>query len=231
MVKDDQLRSGHRRRLRERFSKSPLRTLPDYEILEILLFDVFKQQDTKAISKKLLEKFSSLKGVITADPIELKMISGIGDATILQFKLIQDIFTRFMLPYKESTVHVMSNLLSVINYCQFRIGTKKTEHFHALFLNKKNTLVADEILNTGTIDKVTIYPREIAKHAILHSASSVIIIHNHPSGDVTPSKDDIDITKKIHAALSALNITLHDHLIVSHNSHFSFKAHNLINHN
>lgn len=224
----DRTTAGHRERLRERFAKSPLRTLPDYEILEMLLFSVFKQCDTKVLSKKLLEKFGSLKDVITADQSELRMIDGVGDAAINQFKLLQDAFSRLMLPSQSDKVHILNNWLSVLHYCQFNLGTKKSEQFHVLFLNKKNLLIADEILGSGTVDKVVVYPREIAKQALCHFASAVIIVHNHPSGDVNPSKEDIEITQKIQAALLAINVILHDHLIISTNEHYSFRAKNLL---
>ena len=228
MLKGDRSRSEHHCRLRKKFQKSPLGMLSDSETLEMLLFSVLKQKDTEAISKKLLNKFSSLKDVITADPITLKILNDICDAGLMQFKLMQDIFTRFMLPCKKNAIHMAKSWFSIINYCQFIIGTKKTEHLHVLFFNKRNILITDETISSGTVDKVIVYPREIARQALFYSASAVITVRNYSSQDLTPSKDDIDITKKIHAALSALNITLHDHLIVSHNSHFSFKAHNLI---
>jgi DNA repair protein RadC len=220
--------TGHRKRLRERFARSALHALPDYEILEMLLFLVFRQSDTKALSKSLLSKFGSLGGVIAADATGLKMIEGIGDAVVNHFKLLQDVFSRLMLPTRNEKVNVLNNWLAVLHYCQFTTGFKKKEYFRVLFLNKKNLLVADELFDSGTVDKVAIYPREIAKQALMHYASAVILVHNHPSGDVNPSKEDIEITKKICFALKAVNVSLHDHLIVSKDNHFSFRGHNLL---
>lgn len=228
MTTKNDVTSGHRERLRERFAKSPLRTLPDYEILEMLLFSVFKQCDTKSISKALLKKFGSLKAVITADPFELSTVDGIGERAVNQLKLLRDTFSRLMLPVHSDRVHILNDWLSVLHYCQFILGTQKNEHFHVLFLNKKNALITEEVFNSGTVDRVTIYPREVAKRALCHFASAVIIVHNHPSGDVTPSQEDIEITKKIQLALAAVNIVLHDHLITASDEHYSFKANNLI---
>lgn len=220
--------AGHRLRLKERFLRSPIRTLPDYEILEMLFFKVFNRGDTKALSKKLLQRFGSLAGVMSADKSDLKSVEGIGDGVLEYIKLLQDAFSRLMLPIKFEQSHVLNSWMSVLNYCQFTLGFKKKEYFRALFLNKKNILVADELFDSGTIDRITIYPREIAKLALFHSASSVLIVHNHPSGEVQPSEEDKKITKKIVDALNAVNVGLHDHLIVAGNNHFSFKANALI---
>lgn len=219
---------GHRLRLRERFMRSPIRTTSDYEILEMLLFRVFQRKDTKGISKALLKKYGSLIAIFSAEPLDLQTVNGVGQSVIEYFKLLQDTFSRLLLPVKIDKIHVMNSWLAVLNYCQLTMGFKKKEYFRALFLNKKNLLVADELFDSGTVDKVIVYPREIAKQALSYSASAVIIVHNHPSGDAQPSTEDIDITKKISAALNSINITLHDHLIIAQNEHFSFKANGIL---
>lgn len=222
-----ELKSGHRKRLKEKFLKVPIRSLADYEILEMVLFDVFSRRDTKDMAKNLLAKFGSIAGVLNAEPIELKKIEGLGDNAVFHLKLLLDLFSRLHIPTKSDQL-VLSNWHSVINYCNLTMGFRKTECFRVLYLNKKNALVADEFSEGGTIDKVQVYPREIAKKAIEHSASAVILVHNHPSGEAKPSHEDIDMTKAISVALSALSIRIHDHLIVANNNHFSFRASNLL---
>jgi DNA repair protein RadC len=221
------LKSGHRKRLKEKFLKVPIRSLADYEILEMVLFEVFTRCDTRDMAKLLINKFGSVAGVLNAEPIELKKIEGIGDNAVFHLKLLLDLFSRLHVSTK-SEQPILSNWHSVINYCNLTMGFRKTECFRVLYLNKKNTLIADELSEGGTIDKVQIYPREIAKKAIEHSAAAVILVHNHPSGEAKPSAEDIEMTKEINAALSSLSIKIHDHLIVANNNHFSFRASGLI---
>lgn len=226
-MSEKKLSHGHRARLKERFLNSPLRTLPDYEILEMILFSIFPRKDTKSIAKTLLSEFGSLAGVINAEPTKLKAISGIGDSVGVQFKLLLDFFSRLHIPTQPGT-EVLSNWHSVINYCQLTMGHTANENFRVIYLNKKNALVGDEISESGTIDKIHIYPREIAKRALHYNASSVILVHNHPSGDISPSEEDIRITQQVIKALSPLEITIHDHLIIGRSSHYSFRMSGLI---
>ncbi len=226
MVEQD-LKSGHRKRLKEKFLKVPIRSLADYEILEMILFDVFTRKDTRDMAKILLNKFGSLAGVLNAEPIELKQIDGIGDNAVFHLKLLLDLFSRLQFT-TDSNQPVLSNWHSVINYCNLTMGFRKTECFRILYLSKKNTLIADELSEGGTIDKVQIYPREIAKKAIEHSAAAVILVHNHPSGEAKPSTEDIEMTKSISNALSQLSVKIHDHLIVANNNHYSFRANGLL---
>ncbi len=226
-MNEKDLKSGHRKRLKDKFLKVPIRSLEDYEILEMLLFDVFTRRDTRDMAKLLIAKFGSIAGVLNAEPIELKKIEGIGDSATLHFKLLLDLYSRILLPIKTGQ-QVLSNWHSVINYCNLTMGFKKSECFRVLYLNKKNALIADELSEAGTIDKVQIYPREIAKKAIENSAAAVVLVHNHPSGEAKPSSEDIEMTKAINNALSALSIKIHDHLIVANDSHFSFRANGLL---
>lgn len=218
---------GHRTRLKERFLNSPLRNLPDYEILEMILFSIFPRRDTKNLAKEILSEFGSLIAVINAEPARLKAIDGVGDAVIFQFKLLLDFFSRLHIP-TQTGVEVLSNWHSVISYCQLTMGHAANENFRILYLNKKNALVGDEVSESGTIDKIYVYPREIAKKALHYNASAVILVHNHPTGDVTPSTEDIEMTKQVVKALMPLGISVHDHLIIGKNKHYSFKMSGLI---
>jgi DNA repair protein RadC len=226
--KPHELNLGHRARLKTRFLNAPRRALPDYEVLELILFYTIVRKDTKPLAKILLKKFGSLAGIVFADDSALKTIPGVGDGVLFFIKLLADFFSRLCVPQQKGEVHVLSSWLSVLNYCQLTMGFKKSESFRVLFLNKRNVLIADEFVDAGTIDKIAIYPREISKMALLHGASAIILVHNHPSGDPNPSREDVEITNRIIDALSPINVIMHDHVIVAEHNHFSFKAASLI---
>ena len=229
MLKETNIKHGHRKRLKERFFKSPIRIAPDYEILEMLLFYVIPVRDTKLIAKLLLKKFGSLVGVINAEQVQLAEIRGIGQSVAIYFKLLKDFFSRLHIPSNlEKKVHILNNWNSVINYCNLTMGFQKTESFKILYLNAKNVLINEEVIDYGTVDRIAIHPREIVKNALTNCASAVILVHNHPSGEVTPSKQDIELTNMIVSGLKSVNITVHDHIIVSHNDYYSFKTNDLI---
>ena len=229
MLEEEDIRYGHRQRLKERFLKSPIRTAPDYEILEMLLFYVIPIKDTKAMAKLLLKKFGGLIEVLNADQTQLLEVKGIGQSAIIYFKLLKDFFSRLHIPNDlEKKVHVLNNWSSVINYCNLTMGFQKTESFKILYLNAKNILIKEEVIDYGTVDRIAIHPREIVKNALTAGASAVILVHNHPSGDVSPSKQDIELTNTIATALKSVNVTIHDHIIVSHNDYYSFKTNDLI---
>ncbi len=222
---------GHRSRLKEKFYKLPIRSLPDYEILELLLFYIFPRKDTKLIAKTLIKKFGSLEGIVGSEEHDIRSITGVGESVSFYIRLLNDFFSRLYVPVQKDGNHkivVLSSWLSVVNYCQLSMGFKKQEYFRILFVNKKNVLIGDELLSRGTVDRIVVFPREIAQQALLHGASAVILVHNHPSGECSPSKEDIEVTQKILAALKTINIEVHDHIIVAHNNYFSFKGHNLI---
>ncbi len=219
---------GHRQRLKDKFLNSPRRALQDYEILEMILFYIIPRRDTKPIAKMLLNKFGSLAGIIFADDSALESIKGVGDGVVLYIKLCADLFSRISIPKQKGEVNILSSWLAVINYCQLTMGFKKSEAFRVLMLNKKNILIGDEFVDAGTVDKIAIYPREVSKMALLHGATAIILVHNHPSGDSTPSREDIEITKRIIDALAPINVSMHDHIIVAEHKHFSFKASGLI---
>lgn len=224
------LNSGHRKRLRARFLKTNLRTLPDYELLEIMLFYAIPRADTKALAKRLLAEFGSLAGVINADEAALKSIEGAGEGVKCLFKVLLDFSSRLLLPTESvHSLNVLDNWHSVLDYCKITMGyQKKSESFRVLYLNRKNHLIADEFQDYGTIDRVHVYPREIARKVIESGASAVILVHNHPSGDTKPSNDDLVVTRNIAKALEPLGALVHDHLIVAGREHFSFRANRLV---
>lgn len=224
-------KTGHRQRLKARYLKTPIRVTPDYELLELLLFYVLPRSDTKPIAKNLLAKFGSLAGIINADPSDLKEVKGIADGATLMFKLLMDFHSRLFIPSSDEVkqFNVLNNWHSVLNYCRLTMGyQKKNEFFRILYLNRKNLLLADEFHNNGTIDKIAVYPREIARKVITLGASAIIMVHNHPSGDPKPSAEDIDITKQIVKILDPLGAKVHDHLIISGFDHYSFRTNNFL---
>jgi DNA repair protein RadC len=217
---------GHRKRLRERFLNEP-KALPDYEILELLLFPSSPRRDVKPLAKELLRKFGSLQKVLMASADELMRVDGINEAGAAALKSVQEAASRLMFAeVKEKPV--LNSWLKLLDYCRAEMGHLKNEQFRILFLNAKNMLIADEVQQEGTINHTMAYPREIVKRALEFSASSIILMHNHPSGDPTPSKADIDLTEQIVAAAKPLGIKVHDHLIIAETDHFSFKSNMLI---
>jgi len=214
---------GHRERLRQRFVTGGANALPDYELLELVLFRSLPRRDTKPIAKALIEKFGSFAEVISADPERLTEVKGIGDSVVIDLKLIQAGALRLSKGsvLKKTALHSWSQLL---DYCRAAMAYKTTEQFRILFLDKKNFLIADEIQGEGTVDHTPVYIREVIKRALELSASSIILVHNHPSGDVTPSRADIDMTNRIIEAAEKLNIIVHDHIIVGRDGHASFRG-------
>ena len=223
----NKLLAGHRDRLRKRFYNTPSRSLPDYEILEMILFQVFPRSDTKALAKRLLNKYGSFAKLLSADKESLTSVQGVGDSVAHQLALLHDLYSRIYLDIDHKT-DVLNNWTAVLNYCRFTMGFKEKEHFRILYLNKANALIEDQLCQEGTVDRVNLYPREVLKKAIGNNASAIILIHNHPSGSVKPSKPDIEITNRIKEALDPLDIKLHDHIIVSSNNYYSFRTNGLL---
>lgn len=219
--------TGHRKRLRMRFLQSPKGSLPDYELLEIMLFAASPRGDVKPLAKKLLQSFGSIAGVITAHKDELIAIKGMNEAAIVQLKAIQDMSERLIKNEIEEKP-ILQSWKALLDYCRASMGHLKKEQFRLLFLNKKHMLISDELQEFGTVDQTPVYPREIVKRALQLEASSIIMVHNHPSGDVRPSGADIQITKQIMQAAEAVGIMLHDHVIISSKSHYSFRAHGVM---
>ena len=218
---------GHRKRLRDRFLKSDSGSMPDYELLELILFAALPRRDTKPIAKDLLRQFGSFGEVISADPEKLKAIKGLGNAGAVALKAVQAGAVR-LLQTKLRDAPVISSWQTLIDYCTAQMAYGATEQFRVLYLNRKNKLIADEAQQKGTVDHTPVYPREVVKRALDLNASALVMVHNHPSGDPTPSRADIDMTRKVKDAASAVGVTLHDHLIVARGGHTSFKSKGLI---
>lgn len=218
---------GHRKRLRERFLNSEPDTIPDYELLELLLFAAMPRSDTKPLAKELIKKFKGLGGVLSATPIELAKVKGVGEAVIVAIKAAQVCGVRLL---RQEVLYkpVLSSWKNLLDYCHASMAYQRIEQVRLLFLNSKNQLIADEVQQTGTIDHAPIYAREVVKRALELHASAVIMVHNHPSGDPKPSKEDITMTKTVQKALSAVDIALHDHLIVGSEGHTSLKSAGII---
>lgn len=217
------LHSGHRKRLRERFLKGGAEALADYELLEMILFPAKPMGDVKPMAKMLLAKFKTFGGVLHATPEALQSVEGISEAAVVAIKVAKAASER-LLREEFSDRPVMKNWEQLLDYCRIHIGHQTHEEFHVLFLDNKLQLIADERQQRGTVNHTPVYPREVVKRALELAASSMILVHNHPSGDVTPSKDDIDVTKQIITAAKSLGIEVHDHIIIGAKKHFSFKS-------
>ncbi|MBX4870664.1 DNA repair protein RadC [Rhizobium bangladeshense] len=214
---------GHRERLRDRFRELGDTALADYEILELLLFRLIPRRDTKPIAKALIERFGSLSGVFGAPAALLTEVKGVGGNVALDLKLIATVAHR-TLKSEIRSKQVLSSWSSVIQYCHAAMAHETREQFRILFLDKRNVLIADEVQGRGTVDHTPVYPREVVKRALELSATAIILVHNHPSGDPTPSRADIDMTKVIIEAAKALDITVHDHIIIGKDGHVSLKG-------
>lgn len=218
---------GHRDRLRGKLLKRGSSALEDYELLETLLFAFIPRRDVKPIAKALLQKHGSLSAVLAAKPEDLTKTKGIGQTVAAYIKATQEIGLRASRETLQSNP-VISSWTALLAYVRTNLQHETREQFRVLFLDKKNQLIADELMGQGTIDHAPVYPREIAKRALELHASALILVHNHPSGDPTPSRADIDMTREIIDALSPLEITVHDHLIAAKQGVTSFKSQGLI---
>ena len=220
-------RSGHRQRLKERFVTAGPEAVPDYELLELVLFNAIARSDTKPIAKRLIERFGSFAEAINAPPERLREVKGVGDAVIMQLKLVRAAALRLMQGGIMQRP-VLTSWTAVLDYCRAAMGFEAREQFRILFLDKKNRLIADEVQGHGTVDHTPVYVREVVKRALELSATAIILVHNHPSGDPTPSRADIDMTKQIIDAARPLGVSVHDHVIVGRHGHASLKALRLI---
>ena len=221
------LRSGHRERMRQRLRTHGADKLREDEVLEMLLFHVIPRGDVKEVAKDLIRTFGSLERVIFADEASLLAISNVGEQTVALFRLMQKLRSDFM---RNDIVenNILNSWREAVEYCRAEIGFNQKEVFIVLYLNAKNRLIDKVDLSEGTVDRVTVYPREVVEGAITRKASSVLLAHNHPTGDLTPSKQDIDMTANIREALNTVNIHLLDHLIIGRQCHTSFKSLGLI---
>jgi DNA repair protein RadC len=216
-------RAGHRERLRARFRNGGAGAMPDYELLELTLFAALPRRDTKPLAKALLARFGSFAEAIAAPRARLLEVPGVGDAVVHQLKIVEAAAARLA----QSRVigrPALSSWSALLDYCMAAMARTEAEEFRVLFLDRKNVLIADEVQARGTVDHAPVYPREIVKRALELSASAIILVHNHPSGDPTPSKADIAMTREIAQAAKALKIAIHDHLVIGRGGHASFKS-------
>ncbi|CAE7405082.1 map [Symbiodinium microadriaticum] len=213
---------GHRDRLRARFNEAGPDALADYELLELILFRALPRGDVKPLAKTLIAQFGSFAGALAADPDALADVKGVGTAVITELKIAHAAALRAA---KEQMMDqpILSSWQAVLDYCRTAMGHEPVEQFRVLFLDVKHRLIADEVQSKGTIDHTPVYPREVMKRALSLSAASIILVHNHPSGDPTPSRADIALTKEIVKAGDVLDVKLHDHIIISRSDHASFK--------
>ncbi len=218
---------NHRARLRDRFMTAGGAALADYELLELVLFRAIPRQDVKPLAKRLLESFGDFNRTISAPPARLADVKGVGVAVIQELKIVEAAAHRLG-QAKVLGQHALSSWDTLLDYCKITMAHRETEQFRILYLDRKNILIADEAQAEGTVDHVPVYPREVAKRALELNASALILVHNHPSGDPTPSPADIAMTQQIEGALRVLNITLHDHIIIGKETNISFRSSGLI---
>jgi DNA repair protein RadC len=217
----------HRKRLRERFISGGATAVPYYELLELILFRSIPRCDVKPVARRLMETFGDFSRVLAAPLERLLDVRGVGDAVAVDLKILEAA-THRMARARILQKPVLSSWDALLDYCHTAMSHRETEHFRVLFLDRKNVLIEDEEQGKGTIDHVPVYPREIMKRALEINASAIILVHNHPSGDPTPSESDITMTNQIQEAGSALGITLHDHLIIGKSQEISFRSERLI---
>jgi DNA repair protein RadC len=219
--------AGHRQRLRQRFNKGGGDALPDYELLELVLFRALPRRDTKDLAKRLIARFGSFAEVVNAPEPRLKEVEDVGDAVVTELKLVRAAALRLMRSQIMERP-ALSSWNQVLDYLHAAQSYEHREQFRVLFLDKRNRLIADEVQQQGTVDHTPVYVREVVKRALELSATAIVLVHNHPSGDPAPSRVDIDMTKQVIAAAGALGIAVHDHIIVGRDGHASMKALRLI---
>lgn len=215
--------SGHRDRLRQRFANGGVDALADYELLELFLFRAVPRRDTKPIAKALLARFGTLAGVINAPRERLTEVDGVGEAIAVDLQIIAAA-AKQMTKTQIKDREILSSWSDVLAYCTASMAHEEREQFRILFLDKKNKLIADEVQQVGTVDHTPVYPREVVKRALELSATAIILLHNHPSGDPSPSKADIAMTKTITEIAATLDIVVHDHIIISKSGHASLRG-------
>ncbi len=218
---------GHRQRLRDRFIENGADSLPDYELLELFLFRSVPRRDTKKMAKDLLQRFGSFAEVVGAPIERLTEVSGIGDSVAGDLKLIEAAVRRFT-KRRISERKSLSSWSDVLEHCRASMAFEDRESFRCLFLDKKNGLILDEVQGRGTVDHTPVYPRELMRRALELSASALVLVHNHPSGDPTPSPADVKMTLDLIAIGKPMGISIHDHIIVGRNGHASLKGLGLI---
>jgi DNA repair protein RadC len=214
---------GHRERLKARFREAGGDALPDYELLELILFRSIPRRDVKSLAKTLIGRFGSFAEVHAAPEQRLREVPGVGDAVATDLKLVRAAGLR-MAKGEVRKKTVLGSWSQVIDYCRSAMAFETREEFRILFLDKRNALIADEIQQIGTVDHTPVYPREIVKRALELSASAIVLVHNHPSGDPTPSTADIQMTRQIVEIAKSLGIAVHDHIVIGRDGHASFRG-------
>ncbi len=213
----------HRKRLRDRFLSGGAQAMPDYELLELVLFRAIPRRDVKPLARAMLDRFGDFNTVLSAPLDQLSEISGIGNAVICELKIVEAAAHR-LARARILQRHVISSWEALLDYCHTTMAHRETEQFRVFYLDRKNTLIADEEQARGTVDHVPVYPREVVKRALQLNASALILVHNHPSGDPTPSSSDISMTEQVQTAAETLGITLHDHIIIGKSRELSFRS-------
>ena len=215
--------ADHRKRLRARFMDGGATAMPDYELLELLLFRSIPRQDVKPLARLLLDTFGDFGRVVSASPARLALVKGVGESVIQDLKIVEASAQRLM---RSKVLHrpILSSWDALLDYCHTAMAHRETEQFRILFLDRKNVLIADEEQAKGTVDHVPVYPREVVKRALELNASAIILVHNHPSGDPTPSQADISMTTQVQEAAQVLGVALHDHLIIGKSRELSFRS-------
>lgn len=219
--------ADHRARLRERFLQGGAAAMPDYELLELVLFRAIPRQDVKPLARRLIETFGDFNRVLTAAPARLQQVEGVGPAVVTELKVVEAAAQR-MARAKVMNRPVLSGWQALLDYCHTAMAHHEIEQFRVLYLDRKNVLIADEEQARGTVDHVPVYPREVIRRALELNASALILVHNHPSGDPTPSDSDIAMTARIAQAADSMAIILHDHLIIGKSREISFRAQGLL---
>ncbi len=215
--------ADHRKRLRARFMEGGAQAMPDYELLELVLFRAIPRQDVKPLARRLLDCFGDFNRILSAPADRLAAVQGVGSAVVQELKIVEAAAHR-LARARVIGKPVIASWDAVLDYCHTTMAHRETEQFRILFLDRKNVLIADEEQARGTVDHVPVYPREVVKRALELNASALILVHNHPSGDPTPSEADISMTNQINAAAQALGLSLHDHLIVGKSRELSFRS-------
>lgn len=219
--------ADHRARLRDRFMQGGATAMPDYELLELVLFRAIPRQDVKPLARRLIEAFGDFNRVLTATPTRLQSVDGVGPAVITELKIVEAAAQRLA---RARVMHrpVLTSWQDLLDYCHTAMAHREIEQFRVLYLDRKNVLIADEEQARGTVDHVPVYPREIIRRALELNASAMILVHNHPSGDPTPSDSDITMTARIAQAADSMGITIHDHLIIGKSRELSFRSEGLL---
>ncbi|RLJ52058.1 DNA repair protein RadC [Litoreibacter meonggei] len=214
---------GHRQRVRDRFLISGGDATPESELLELVLFRAIPRREVRSLARRLLATFGDFNSVISASSNRLSAVQGVGSSVIQELKIVEAA-AQTMARAKVMHRDVLSSWDALLEYCRTKMAYMEREQFRVLFLDRRNRLMADEALQTGTVDHVPVYPREVVKRALELNACALILVHNHPSGDATPSEDDIAMTRQIRKGADALGLTLHDHLIIGSSGSYSFRS-------